>query len=224
MPTVSIIVRTKNEQKWIGRCLKAVFSQKFKDFEAVVVDNGSSDRTLSIAKKFPVKIVVHKEKVWLPGKAINAGIRNSSGKYVAVLSGHCVPVNNSWLSDLVKEIKVPKVAGVYGRQLPLPESSPLDKQDLLLFFGKDRLIQTKGHFFYFDNANGIIKRSVWQKIPFDEKVKHKENIIWGREVVKRGYKIIYTPKAGVYHWHGINHAGNIKRAKEVVKVLKHLET
>ncbi|TSC75462.1 MAG: glycosyltransferase group 2 [Parcubacteria group bacterium Gr01-1014_30] len=191
-------------------------------FEVVVVDNGSFDKTLDIAKKFPVKIVHHKGKAWFPGRSINAGIRNSSGKYIALLSGHCVPVNNSWLSDLVREVKAPKIAGVYGRQLPLPESSPLDKQDLLMFFGKDPLIQTKGHFFYFDNANCVIKRSVWEKIPFDAKIRHKENIIWGRKVVQRGYKIVYTPKAKVYHWHGINHAGNIKRAKEVVKVLEKL--
>ncbi len=222
MPEASIIIRTKNEEKWIGKCLKEVFNQNFSDFEIIIVDNGSSDKTLDIAKKFLVKVVVYKEKVWRPGKAINVGIRNSSGKYAALLSGHCAPVNNNWLGDLVKEVKVPKVAGVYGRQLPLISSSPLDKQDLLMFFGKDRLIQTKGHFFYFDNANSIIKRSVWQKIPFDEKVKHKENIIWGRDVVQKGYKIIYTPKAKVYHWHGINHSGNIKRAKEVVKVLEKL--
>lgn len=222
MKEVSVIIRTKNEEKWIGKCLEAVFSQKFRNFEVIVVDNRSFDKTLSIAKKFPVKIVIHKEKVWRPGKSINVGIKKSSGKYVVVLSGHCLPVNNMWLSDFITEIKKPKVAGVYGRQLPLPNSSPLDKQDLLMFFGKDPLIQTKGHFFYFDNANSIIKRSVWEKTPFDEKLKHKENILWGREVVKRGYKIIYTPKAAVYHWHGINHAGNIKRAKEVVKVLEKL--
>ena len=240
MKTASVVIRTKNEEKWIGKCLKAVFSQTFRDFaetsshltplsvsqssafEVIVVDNGSVDKTLAIAKKFSVKIVVHKEKIWRPGKAINVGIKKSKGKYTALLSGHCVPLNNSWLSDLVSEIKKPKVAGVYGRQLPLANSSPLDKQDLLMFFGKDPLVQTKGHFFYFDNANSIIKRSVWEKMPFDEKVSHKENITWGRDVVQKGYRILYTPKAKVYHWHGINHAGNVKRAKEVVKVLEKL--
>ena len=49
---VSIIIRTKNEQRWISSCLSAVFSQTYNNFEVIIVDNNSEDRTLDKVKKF----------------------------------------------------------------------------------------------------------------------------------------------------------------------------
>eukprot|EP01026_Neomeris_dumetosa_P037162 TRINITY_DN30092_c0_g1_i1.p1 TRINITY_DN30092_c0_g1~~TRINITY_DN30092_c0_g1_i1.p1 ORF type:complete len:113 (+),score=6.45 TRINITY_DN30092_c0_g1_i1:90-428(+) len=86
-PKVSIIIRTKNEEKWIGSCLDAVFRQSFRDFEVVLVDNSSTDRTVEKAKKYPITLVELEE--FLPGKAINDGVRASKGEILVILSGHC---------------------------------------------------------------------------------------------------------------------------------------
>ena len=56
-PVISIIIRTKNEEKWITSCLKAVFDQDYKNFEVIIVDNNSSDHTLKRAKEFKVKTI-----------------------------------------------------------------------------------------------------------------------------------------------------------------------
>ena len=226
-PKVSIIIRAKNEEKLIGECLKSVFNQDSKDFEVVIVDSGSADKTLEIARQFPVKIVEynHGQDTFKPGRALNLGIENSSGEYIVMLSAHCVPENEKWLSDFLKEIETPEVAGVYGRQIATLETHPVDKLDMLLFFGPDRLVQKKDSFFYFHNANSIIKRSVGEEIPFDEEIRHYEKIPWVREVVKKGYTIIYTPEAAVFHWHGIHqHTESTERAREraerIVEILK----
>jgi glycosyltransferase involved in cell wall biosynthesis len=58
----SIIIRAKNEEAWIGRCLKSVFSQSERSFEVIIVDNNSVDDTVSIAKQFPIKEVLNIEK------------------------------------------------------------------------------------------------------------------------------------------------------------------
>lgn len=219
-PLASIIIRTKNEERWISSCLSSVFNQDFKDFEVIVVDNDSQDKTVEKAKQFPVKLLSYSEE-FRPGKAINFGIRNSVGEYIVIISSHCVPVNNQWLGNLVEEIKEAGVAGAYGRQEPLSFTSDLDKRDLLFTFGLERKIQTKDNFFH--NANSIIKRAVWEEIPFDEEVLHIEDAIWAREILKRGYKIIYTPEASIYHHHGIHHNGNPTRAKEIVEILEGLK-
>ena len=96
---VSIVIRTKNEERWITSCLKAVFKQNYDNIEVIIVDNNSTDRTILKAKEFPVKLVEIEE--FFPGKAINDGIRASSGEYIVCLSGHCVPVNNTWLENLI---------------------------------------------------------------------------------------------------------------------------
>ena len=54
---VSIIIRSKNEEKWIGLCLESIFSQSYEDFEVIVVDNNSTDGTVKKAKNWPVKLL-----------------------------------------------------------------------------------------------------------------------------------------------------------------------
>ena len=143
----SIIIRTKNEQRWISSCLSAVFSQTYNNFEVIIVDNNSEDRTLDKVKKFPVEKIVGIDK-YLPGESLNRGIRESKGDYIICLSGHCIPVNEYWLENLVNAIEEDdSFAGVYGRQEPMSFSTPSDKRDLLLVFGLDKKIQINDSFF-----------------------------------------------------------------------------
>jgi|TARA_B110000971_G_scaffold118358_1_gene121252 rhamnosyltransferase len=215
---ISIIIRTKNEERWIEQCLKKIFDQNYDNFEVILVDNNSKDKTLEKAKKFPVKVI--KINKFLPGKAINLGIKKSTGKIIVCLSAHCIPINNNWLKKIIFALKDPNVAGVYGRQKPLSYSSDFDKRDLFNLFGPEKKIQRKDTFFH--NANSAFKKKLWSKIPFDEKTKHIEDRIWGNQVINKGYKIIYEPNAPVYHWHGINQDMEPSRCKRIVNILESL--
>ena len=215
---VSIIIRTKNEERWISACLQGIFSQTYKDFEIIIVDNFSTDKTLKKAKQFKIKKIL-KIKKFLPGKAINIGIKNSKGKYAVILSAHAIPTNKLWLEKLVSAIREDEnFAGVYGRQEPMTFSSPSDKRDMLLVFGLDRKYQTKDSFFH--NANSIIRKEVWNKIPFDNKVTNIEDRIWAQKIINKKYKIMYEPEASVYHYHGIHQDGNTSRLKSVVRIIE----
>ena len=114
---VSIIIRSKNEEKWIGLCLESIFSQSYEDFEVILVDNNSTDGTVKKAKNWPVKLL--KIDKFLPGDAINQGIRKSSGDIIICLSAHCIPTSKKWLSSLIKPLDDQSIAGVYGKQIPL---------------------------------------------------------------------------------------------------------
>ena len=216
---ISIIIRTKNEERWIEPCLKKIYEQNYKNFEVIIVDNNSKDKTIQKAKLFPTKIV--KIKNFLPGKAINLGIKKSSGKIIVCLSAHCIPIENNWLNKLSINLKDKKVAGVYGRQKPLSYSSDFDKRDLLNIFGPEKKIQKKDTFFH--NANSAFRKEIWKKFPFDEKTKHIEDRIWGSQVIKQGFKIIYEPEAPVYHWHGINQDMEPERCRKIVNILENLD-
>ena len=76
-PLVSVIVRTCNEERWIEPCLRMVYGQTHRDVEVVVVDNRSTDRTVERAREHPVTLVEVDE--FLPGRALNDGIRASTG-------------------------------------------------------------------------------------------------------------------------------------------------
>jgi len=214
----SIIIRTRNEGKWIGSCLSAVFSQTYRDFEVILVDNESTDRTVPKAEQFPVAKILHCQD-YLPGKALNIGIREARGDYIVCLSGHCIPATDEWLSALIRNLdEDDRIAGVYGRQEPMAFSSDADKRDLLLIFGFDRKIQSKDSFFH--NANSIIRRTLWEESPFDETVTNIEDRLWAQEMLKRGYKLAYEPEARVYHHHGIHQNGDTERCANVVRILE----
>ena len=147
-PEVSIIIRTHNEERWISHCLSAIFSQDFDNFEVVLVDNNSTDYTVEVAKRYPITNIVTIDK-FFPGKALNDGIRASSGDYIVCISSHCIPKDKNWLRNLYKNFNISKkIAGVYGRQLPMKNSSSHDKRDLAVVFGRDKRIQRKDYFFH----------------------------------------------------------------------------
>ena len=216
LPKVSIIIRTKNEERWIVNCLEKVFSQSYKNLEVIVADNYSKDKTLTKAKKYPIKYI--KIKKFIPGKAINDAIKISTGKIIVCLSAHCIPVDNNWLKRLINPLKNKKIAGVYGRQEPMPYSSDFDKRDLLLLFGQDKKIQSKDPFFH--NANSAFLRETWNKNKFDEKVSNIEDRIWGSRVIQKGLKIMYEPRASVFHFHGVHQNLNPERCASVVRIME----
>ena len=217
----SIIIRTKNEERWISSCLTAVFDQTYINIEVIIVDNESTDSTIAKTKKFDNIKYVNTSQ-YLPGDSLNKGIEASSGDYIVCLSGHCIPVSKYWLEHLVSALEENEdYAGVYGRQEPMSFSTPSDKRDLLLVFGLDRKIQKYDSFFH--NANSILRRSLWDKVPFDNQVTNIEDRIWGQEMLNLGYKLVYEPEASVYHYHGIHHNGNIERCNNIVKIIQDMQ-
>ncbi len=221
-PKVSIIVRTYNEERWISHCLGAIFKQDFESFEVILVDNNSTDHTVKVAKRYPVTKVVSIDK-FIPGKAINDGIRVSSGNYIVCISAHCIPKDKHWLQNLYNNFDDnKKIAGVYGRQLPQAYTSDADKRDLLITFGQDKKVQVKDYFFH--NANSMFSRAVWDEFPFDEEATNIEDRIWGKVVIEAGYRIVYEPTASVYHYHGLHqHGSSSNRAKGIATILDKLD-
>ncbi len=217
---ISIIIRTHNEERWIASCLRAEFAQNLRDFEVIIVDNESSDATLARVEQFPVSEILSCTD-YLPGKSLNIGINEAKGEFIACLSGHCIPVNNYWLENLLNNFEDQEVAGVYGRQEPLSFTPPGDKRDLMIVFGPERRIQRKDSFFH--NANSMIRKTALDEYPFDPEVTNIEDRLWAREILSHGHTIVYEPEASVYHYHGIHQDGNEERCRNVVRILEGLD-
>ena len=221
MPEISIIIRTKNEERWIGHCLAMLEKQDFTDFEVILVDNQSTDHTVEVAKRYKLANIINIGK-FRPGNAINEGIRASQGEYIVCLSAHCIPKNTDWLSTLRQNFDTEEnTAAVYGRQLPVSFTDAVDKRDLLIVFGQDRRVQIKDYFFH--NANSMFLRDVWEKYPFDEDVTNIEDRVWGKVIIEAGYNIVYDPEAAVYHHHGLHQGNSPERAKGVVSIIEQVD-
>ena len=94
MPTVSIIIPTYNRAGLISECIESVLRQTYKDFEIIVVDDGSDDNTEDILKVFKDTIKYIRQENAGVSAARNRGIRESSGRYVAFLDS-----DDIWLED-----------------------------------------------------------------------------------------------------------------------------
>jgi len=217
---ISLIIRTYNEEKWVGQCLRTVQQQDIdRQTEVILVDNLSTDKTVEKAEHVHPELTLVEIEEYMPGYALNEGVRASKGEYIVCLSAHCIPVDNQWLQNLVDNFECEEdIAGVYGRQVPVESSDPADKRDLIRTFGLERRIQDRDTFFH--NANSMVRRDVWEEYPFKQDVTNIEDQIWGNEVINAGYKLIYEPDAAVYHHHGINQANDKHRTRSVVRTME----
>jgi len=199
---VSILIRTKNEERYIGQTLSVLFSQTYKNFEVLIVDSGSTDRTLEIAGEYPVKIYEIKPEDFTYGYSLNYGFQRATGQYVVNLSAHALPLSNDWLEILIADFVDYKVAAVMSNNLPCPDCNPFDRRGLLKKYNIPKQ-EIKGGppSYIFANYCSVIRKSVWEKVPYDEKLSYAEDHDWALKIGELGYKIIYEPGAETYHSH-----------------------
>lgn len=97
MPKFSIIVPAYNMEKYIKRTLDSIKKQTFKDYEVIVIDDGSTDKTVEVAKKSKVKVIEHKHA----GLSVvrNAAIKEVKGDYIVMLDS-----DDWWDKDLLKKL------------------------------------------------------------------------------------------------------------------------
>ena len=85
MPEVSVVIPAYNSARFIGEALQSVFDQTFKDYEIIVVDDGSTDSTKQVIDRYGNKIRYVFQQQGGPAKARNRGIRDSLGRFIAFL-------------------------------------------------------------------------------------------------------------------------------------------
>ena len=196
-PAISVIIRTKNEAKYLGRVLKRLQEQQYRgSVEIIVVDSGSTDNTVSIAEEFRCRIIRITSEEFSFGRALNIGFEYAKGEIIINLSGHSEPVNTDYFDLIVNPFSDRTIAATFGRDVPRPEACPSQARDTLHHFPATELDGNK-----FSNANAAIRKECWEYIKFDEELPASEDLLWAKQVMNRGYKIQYIPEAEVFHSH-----------------------
>lgn len=212
---ISVVIRTLNEVKSLDRLLKILSYQSIKH-EVIVVDSGSTDGTIEIAKKYNTILTTCIPFTY--GKALNVGINISKYNHICFLSAHCFPINDNYLRTLFLNFKDDTVAGVYSKQLPIEESNFVDKRNLYAIFRDEKISQTKDPFF--NNASSMIRKDLWEKYKFDESIEAWEDIKWAKQVQSKGHKIIYEPDTAVHHYHIEDPSKTLDRYKKEYDALE----
>jgi len=116
---VSIIIPTKNAGKEFNFLLKMLTNQKgFKEIEIVIVDSGSTDNTLEIAKSYNAKIVEILPEEFSHSFARNLGAKNATGDYFLFTVQDALPPTKTWLNKLMTTIKTEDVIVASCAELP----------------------------------------------------------------------------------------------------------
>jgi glycosyltransferase involved in cell wall biosynthesis len=186
---LSIIIPTYNEEHYLPRLLDCIKKQSYKNYEVIVADANSKDKTRQIAKRHGCKIV----KGGLPAVGRNNGAKSAKGDILLLLDAD-VTFGRDFLGNAVNELKERKldVTGCYIRPL---SSNIIDK----VFFGVFNLWIFATQFFY-PNASGsgiFCKKWLHEKVKgFDETIKLSEDMDYAKRCGKYGkFRILRTAKS-----------------------------
>jgi glycosyltransferase involved in cell wall biosynthesis len=198
-PACSLVIRCFNEELHIGRLLVGIMEQTIKDTEIILVDSGSTDATLSIASKYPVKIINISPDDFSFGRSLNMGCAEASGEYIVIASAHVYPIYKDWLEHLLTPFNDSHVAMVYGKQRGDKKARYSEHQIYRKWF-PDESAGKQPHPFC-NNANAAIRRKIWEQLPYDEDLTGLEDLDWARRVTELGNKIAYSAEAEIVHIH-----------------------
>lgn len=206
---ISVIVRAKNEERWIGHCLQSVLDQ-IEYPEIIIVDNLSNDETIPIVKTFQHDPSLNDSKSYTstkiiqiddysPGRAINAGVREATGDFILVISSHCV-LKYFPLDALVKNLD--KHVAVFGHQTPYYNGKRISKRYLWSHFVEKECINMFSDIedrYFFHNAISFFKKADLLTYPFNENLTGKEDRYWAIDIVGKGKSYLYDPSFKVDH-------------------------
>jgi rhamnosyltransferase len=209
-----VIVRTKDKAATVGETLRALRSQTVRP-EIVVVDSGSTDGTLEIARDHADRIVEISPADFTFGRALNLGAEVASGHVHAALSAHCLPTDDRWVERMLECHEDERVVATNGvRRLP-DGTTP---RDVVLHGYADA---SADPWWGFSNHASSWRADVWERDRFREDLVACEDREWAHRVLRDGGRYIafdprnYVPSphrrgAGVralFHRHRIEAQG-----------------
>lgn len=201
IPETTVLIRAFNEERWLPEVFAALARQRYRDFEVLLVDSGSVDRTREIAAANGARILRMRTEDFTFGHSLNVGLREIRSPYVAILSAHAIPSDEGWLENLVAPLRASDVAMVYGGQRGHAISKFSEARDFERIFPDQPRSVTDPDNPFANNANSMIKRELWEQCPYDEGLPGLEDIGWAKHWIERGYKVQYEPAACIIHVH-----------------------
>lgn len=214
-PMISVVIPCNNERDRIEACLRGVFAQTTAgSLEIIVIDSGSTDGTLEILAKYPVKVHSIPPNEFNHGDTRNLGVRLAQGRFVVLTVADARPVDDQWIERMQRHFEDPNVAGVCGQQV-IPHEP--DKNPLQWFRPYSQPVPRKIQFASpaefqrlppaeqvglcgLDNVTAMYRRAVLLDLPF-QRLDFGEDFVWAKTALQQGQALVYDHSARVYHYH-----------------------
>ncbi len=198
---ISIIIPVYNSEGTVENCLDSLLNQSYNgEYEIIVVNDGSTDNTVGIVERYPVKLLAQQHRG--PATARNLGAKETKGDLLLFIDSDCVADSN-WVQEMTKPFENSDVVGVQGsyrsKQFEIvARFAQYEIEERYEKMGKNRYIDFIGSYSagyrrdIFLNAGG-----------FDENfpIASGEDADLSFRLSSEGYKMVFNPNAIVYHKH-----------------------
>lgn len=217
-PKVTVFIPTWNGERWLDEVLKVLVSQRTTfDYELLVIDSGSRDRTTALCEAAGARVVKIPNTEFDHGLTRNRAVREATGEIVVLTVQDATPASDTWLATMVSHFEDPEVAGVFCNQIPRSDCSPFLKERIRNWVqgggapsvrhvpdapdGFWRLPPTERWLTaQFDNVASAVRRSFALEHPFVRR-KFGEDVTWAKSAILARAKIVMEPRVAVIHSH-----------------------
>jgi len=214
----SVLIPVKNGGSLLGEVLDAVLAQQTPwPFEVIVVDSGSRDDSVAVARQRGVRVECIAPQDFGHGRTRNWVASLSSGRFLVFITQDAKPADAHWLRNLVNGCDAaPDVAGAFGPHRAHVAARHVTHRELEAHFAgfgaeltiarlqdRDRFVRDLGYrqwLHFFSNNNSCIRRTVWEQLPLPD-VAFAEDQTWALRAVEAGYGKAFVPNAVVLHSH-----------------------
>ncbi|HSM25545.1 MAG TPA: glycosyltransferase family 2 protein [Anaerolineaceae bacterium] len=217
-PICSIVIRAFNEEKHIGKLLDGIHHQTIKDLQIILVDSGSTDRTVEIAEEFGAEVVHIQPQDFTFGRSLNLGISHARSDLVVFASAHVYPVYPDWIERLLEPFEDEKVAISYGKQRGM-QTTQFSEHRIFEHWFPDGSTTNQSHPFC-NNANAAIQKKLWLQHSYNETLPGLEDLEWAKWIFDQGYKITYVAEAEIIHVHNESWRGISNRYRREAMAFK----
>lgn len=222
----SIIIPVYNKCDYTKHCLESLvenisesyFDRLNADFEVIIVDNASTDKTKDFLKTIngTIKIITNDTNLGF-SKACNLGAKNAEGKYIVLLNNDTV-IKPNWLESLIDFMEKNPQAGACGSKLLTKDGLIQEAGNVVLNDGNIFCFGSEKNAFrpqynkicevdYCSGASLCVRKDLWDKIGgFDEESyspAYYEDVDLCFAIRKEGFKVYYNPKSELYHYENI---------------------
>jgi rhamnosyltransferase len=194
---VSVIVRARDEERSLERCLTLVADQRGvgEPVELILVDGGSADGTVAVARRHGATVLSAERDPYSYGGALNLGAAAARGSVLVALSAHAFPRDEGWLARLLAPFADPHVACTCG------DCYGPDGELLTGPVAQDAALAARRPEWGYSNSAGAFRAELWRRRPFRSDLPACEDKEWAWEWLRRGYRCVVDPSLLVDHDH-----------------------
>lgn len=221
---ISVIIPTRNAEKYIQNLIEKLKTQNKKIKEIIIIDTASKDKTKEICEKYDfVKFIQIKDGEFDHGGTRNRAAKEATGDILVFMTQDAYPEDNTFIDCLTKNLGENGISAAYGRQKPRKNAKDLEKFARTFNYGNKDIIKSKDDiaklgvktFFLSNVCSAFVKTDFWDVGGFPEKTIMNEDMIISSKLIFSDKKVLYASKASVIHSHQYTYRQQFKRNFDV---------